>query len=134
MAGVKQLFIATTQGHAGELRRESQYVFNYRTADPHCEIALSMPLRAQSYAANILPGVLRQNLPEGYLHHWLKERFGKLTKMDDMAILAIAGRHTIGRVRCRQEAVAAPPPTTERLAEILAWRGTEDLFVHLAER
>lgn len=130
----KQLHIHTTQGYAGELVRESQFVFNYRSPDPHCEIALSMPLRAQSYAANILPGVLRQNLPEGYLYHWLKERFGKVAKMDDMSILAIAGRHTIGRVTCRHDATETQPPSLERLSEILAWQGTEDLFAHLAER
>lgn len=56
---LKQLFVHTSQGLAGRLARESQIVFGYRTDDPACEISLTMPLRAETYAANILPGVLR---------------------------------------------------------------------------
>lgn len=135
MLKFKRLDIHTTQGFAGELTRESQYVFNYRTGDPSCEIALSMPLRAQSYAANLLPGVIRQNLPEGYLYFWIKEHFGKVAKMDDMSILAIAGRDVIGRVRCRTPDTAANIETGgESLEAILTWRGTEDLFEFLAQR
>lgn len=135
MLRFKRLDIHTTQGFAGELTRESQYVFNYRTRDPSCEIALAMPLRAQSYAANVLPGVLRQNLPEGYLYFWIKEHFGKVAKMDDMSILAIAGREVIGRVRCLQPDAEADRETGgESLEAILTWRGTEDLFEYLAQR
>jgi serine/threonine-protein kinase HipA len=132
----KRMSVETTQGHAGELRRESQFVFNYRSNEPCCEIALSMPLRARSYAANILPGVLRQNLPEGYLYFWIKQHFGKVARMDDMNILAIAGRDVIGRVRCEPLDVAREPlaPGGEDLAGILAWKGSEDLFSHLVHR
>jgi len=38
MLRFKRLDIHTTQGFAGELTRESQYVFNYRTGDPSCEL------------------------------------------------------------------------------------------------
>jgi serine/threonine-protein kinase HipA len=135
MPKIRKLKILTTQGPAGELSRESQFVFNYRTDDPGCEIALTMPLRARSYAANILPGVLRQNLPEGFLLDWLKERFGKVTKMDDMTILAISGREVIGRVRSLQEGDdGSSRMPGEHLKTLLTWRGTDDLFSHLAER
>jgi serine/threonine-protein kinase HipA len=135
MLRFKQLYIHTTQGYAGELARESQFVFNYRTDDRNSEIALTMPLRAQSYSANTLPGVLRQNLPEGYLHFWIKEHFGKVARMDDMSILALSGRDVIGRVRCH----AHPQGDLihvegESLKEILTWQGTEDLFDYLAEK
>ncbi|HAS50393.1 MAG TPA: hypothetical protein DCS21_01025 [Gammaproteobacteria bacterium] len=135
MLRYKRLNIHTTQGFAGELTRESQYVFNYRTDNPACEIALSMPLRAQSYAANLLPGVLRQNLPEGYLYFWIREHFGKVARMDDMSILAIAGRDVIGRVRClTPDAAPDQEIPGESLEAILTWRGTEDLFADLARR
>lgn len=135
MLKIKKLNIRTTQGLAGELARESQMVFNYRTDDPRCEIALTMPLRSRSYAANILPGVLRQNLPEGYLLDWIKERFGKVMKLDDMTILAISGREVIGRVRaCQEGDDGTPKHAGESLKSLLTWRGTEDLFAHLAER
>lgn len=135
MLRFKQLYIHTTQGYAGELARESQFVFNYRTDDRNCEIALAMPLRSQSYAANILPGVLRQNLPEGYLHFWIKEHFGKVARMDDMSILALSGRDVIGRVRCHTEPQSdLNHAEGESLKEMLTWQGTEDLFDYLAEK
>ena len=135
MLKIKKLNILTTQGFAGELSRESQFVFNYRTDDPTREMALTMPLRAQSYAANLLPGVMRQNLPEGFLLDWIKERFSKITKMDSMTILAISGREVIGRVRSLQDGDDGTSKMPgEHLKTLLTWTGTENLFSHLAEQ
>lgn len=135
MLKLKKLNIQTTQGFSGELTRESQFVFNYRTGDPACEIALTMPLRQLSYASNILPGVLRQNLPEGFLLDWIRTHFAKVTRTDDMSILAISGRDVIGRVRALQEGdTGEPKHAAESLRNLLTWKGTEDLFDHLAEQ
>lgn len=133
LARTKSLRVLTTQGPAGDLVRESQIVFNYRTDRKDCEIALTMPLRSASYAANILPGVLRQNLPEGYLMDWIVAHFSKVTRLDDMTIMSIAGRRSIGRVHCQGERSAAPN-TKERLKTILTWKGTESLFEELSEQ
>lgn len=134
MSKFKQLKVATTQGEAGVLSRESQYIFNYQTQNKEAEISLTMPLRAQSYTANILPGVLRQNLPEGHLYFWLKQHFGKTMTMNDMNILAITGREMIGRVRCAPPDPTAAKSSGESLTEMLSWRGTEDLFDYLSEK
>ncbi|GIZ52658.1 type II toxin-antitoxin system HipA family toxin [Noviherbaspirillum aridicola] len=133
---LKRLYLHTTQGYAGPLSRESQYVFSYHTDDPQCEISLTMPLQAESYSANVLPGVLRQNLPEGYLRDWFRERlFSKLMKMDDFNLLALTGGEMIGRVRC---AGSEQPPdhgvSPISLKDLLTWKGTESLFDYLAER
>lgn len=135
MEKVKSLNIQTTQGAAGQLLRESQFVFNYQTTDPACTIALTMPLRAQSYVGHLLPGVLRQNLPEGFLNEWIRSRFGKVTHMDDMAMLAITGRDVIGRVRSlHKNDDGANRPKGEHLHTLLTWKGTEDLFQLLTEQ
>lgn len=135
MARLKKLNVHTTQGFAGELTRESQFVFNYRTDQPNCAIALAMPLRARSYSANLLPGVMRQNMPEGYLEAWIRERLSKVARLDEMTILAITGRDVIGRVRCFQEGDDGHPRSRgEDLNAILRWQGTEDLFASLAEQ
>lgn len=132
---VKQLHIHCSQGYSGALTRESQIVFNYLTRRPECALGLTMPVRAASYAANILPGVLRQNLPEGYLLNWIHEQFGKTMKMDDFNILALTGREMIGRVRCSLDKDgAAPPPEPEDLKTLLSWHGSEDLFAYLANK
>jgi serine/threonine-protein kinase HipA len=116
------------------LSRESQIIFNYLTDDVHCEISLATPLTRKSYAANILPGVLRQNLPEGFLLNWLHEHLGKTMKMDGFNILAFTGKHMIGRVRSSVDHEDADAPEPEDLSSLLSWSGTEDLFAHLAEK
>lgn len=135
MSNFKHLHVHTSQGPAGSLIRESQHVFNYGTQDPSCEVSLTMPLTSKSYAANILPGVLRQNLPEGFLLDWIRQHFGKTMKMDSFNLLAITGKEMIGRVRCRNDSRTAHPVTRgESLHELLTWRGTEDLFAYLSEK
>jgi len=131
----KSLLVQTTQGPSGILTKESQYVFNTTATDKLCQIGLTMPLTAKSYSSNILPGVIRQNLPEGFLLHWIREKFGKTMRMNDFNILTLTGRNAIGRVQCRSEAMSAPESQDgEDLKELLAWKGTEDLFSHLAEK
>ena len=132
---LKLLYIHTTQGYSGTLSRESQIVFNYKTDNVEQEIGLTMPLTAKSYNANVMPGVLRQNFPEGYLLNWINENFGKTMILDDFSRLALTGKDMIGRVRCSMTADASSaPPDSESLAELLTWRGTEDLFSLLAAK
>ena len=99
----KHLHVRTSQGYAGELVKESQYVFNYDTDAKASEISLSMPLTAASYVSSILPGVIRQNLPEGFLLSWIRENFAKTMPMDDFNMLTLTGQNTIGRVQCHLE-------------------------------
>jgi len=78
-------------------------------------------------------------LPEGYVLEQLRNRLAKLVPLDPMALLALTGSSSpIGRVT-----VTSPEIDTllerqrfpgERLSEILAWDGTEDLFVELVDR
>ena len=131
----KSLYVQTTQGPSGVITKESQYIFNYITKDKTCEIGLTMPLTANSYSKSILPGVLRQNLPEGFLLGWIKEKFGKAMKINDFNILTLTGRHAIGRVQCSTEQILPlKGQDGEDLKELLAWKGTEDLFSHLADK
>ena len=131
---LKHLHVHTSQGAAGLLSRESQFVFGYRTGNPDCEISLTMPLRAETYASNLLPGVLRQNLPEGYLLDWIYTHFSKTMKMDDFNLLALVGADTIGRVSVHVDENPAAPIAAENLAALLAWKGSEGLFDHLAQK
>lgn len=69
MNKISLLRVSTTQGFCGLLSRESQHIFNYRTDQRDREISLTMPLTSRSYSSNILPGVLRQNLPGSIVMH-----------------------------------------------------------------
>lgn len=131
---IKQLAVGTPQGMAGDLLRESQFVFNYRGTDPACAVSLTMPLRAQSYAGNALPPIFGMNLPEGFLHQKIIERLAKHEAVDEMRLLAITGAHPIGRL---SYAVPGQPPATRKpevgLKRLLSEPATAAMFDHLVD-
>lgn len=129
---LKQLIGGTPQGDAGRLVKESRYVFNYLTPERSREVSLVMPYRAESYADTVLPSVFAMNRPEGYLLDKLRERFGKLIRLDDMRLLAITGANQIGRLRyvdpdAPREAVRAEVG----LSALLTSGASDELFEHL---
>jgi serine/threonine-protein kinase HipA len=78
--------------------------------------------------------VFQTFLPEGYLKERIQERFAKMLRVDDMALLALSGGNAIGRLRVsRERAIAPDSGATESLQEILADQGSRDLFEHLAD-
>ncbi|MGH8146469.1 MAG: type II toxin-antitoxin system HipA family toxin [Rhodanobacteraceae bacterium] len=131
---VKRLAVGTPQGAAGELLRESQYVFNYTSTERACEVSLTMPLRAQSYVGNQLPPVFGMNLPEGFLQQRIVERLAKYEAVDDMRLLAITGAHPIGRL---QYAVPGEPRSARKpeigLQRLLGEPATNEMFEHLVD-
>ena len=131
---VRRLAIGTPQGAAGDLLRESQYVFNYTSTERACEVSLTMPLRAQSYAGNALPPVFGMNLPEGFLQQRIIERLAKFEAVDDMRLLAITGAHPIGRLQYKVpgEPRAARKPEIG-LRRLLAEPATNEMFEHLVD-
>ncbi len=131
-AKLKSLIIATPQGDAGSLTKESRYVFNYATSERSREVSLVMPYRAESYADTALPSVFAMNRPEGYLLDKLRERFGKFMRLDDMRLLAITGANQIGRLRYF---VPEKPRESLRaevgLSTLLNSGASDELFDHL---
>lgn len=131
---IKQLQVSVPTGAAGLLLRESQYVFNYQATDRASEVSLAMPLRAQSYAGNLLMPVFAMNLPEGYLYDRIARRIAKHEHVDDMRLLAITGRQQIGRLQFVQPGEdwqdIAPQVGLSRLLHEPA---TDDLFEFLVE-
>lgn len=136
---IKKLTLHTTQGNAGELLRESQFVVRYRDealSRPELAISLTMPPRPEGWRSNPLPPVLAMNLPEGFLRDRVLERFRKVMDVDDdMNMLAITSSPAAGRVWAsvpgENSASGAPPMP---LREILSHRGTEQLFDELLDR
>lgn len=134
MSRFDRLVVHTISGPAGEIRRQSRQVFSYATSDPRCEIGLALPLSLRSYAADTLPGVLRQNLPEGFLRDRLQQQAGMLSELDDFDLLALTGARGIGRLGVRQDSEASCPTASgEDLDELLRWQGTQELFESLVE-
>ena len=138
-ARIRKLAVATTQGEAGELFRESQFVFRYRDealARPDLAISLTMPPRPGGYNTSQLTPVLAMNLPEGFLRDRIVQRYGKSVDVrDDMNLLAISSTRYSGRVWAHDGTnPSALPADRVHLKELLAAKGTDKLFDELVER
>ncbi len=129
MTKVKHLVIGTPQGVAGDLLKESRFVFNYIATDERCELSLTMPIRAESYASGGLLPIFEMNRPEGYLLSKIEEAMAKHGRLDDMRLLAIVGRSQIGRLTYTELGQEPPPPRARiGLHEILTKQPTSELF------
>jgi serine/threonine-protein kinase HipA len=128
----KHLVVGTPQGDAGDLRKESRFVFNYSSAERAREISLAMPIRAESYSSGALLPIFEMNKPEGYLLSKIEEVFAKVGPLDDMALLELVGGSQIGRLTYRQpgrEERRAHAPMSRK--ELLQQSASRELFDHL---
>lgn len=134
--------VLTPQGVSGELYHEGrQYAFAYTGTTPDVAVSLTMPVRRSPYTSSELLPIFQQSLPEGYVLEQLRLRLAKLTQLDPMMLLAITGQGgTIGRLAVDAPAVdrllqrGRERERGERLDEILAWDGAENLFTELVDR
>jgi serine/threonine-protein kinase HipA len=142
---VDQLLVGTPQGESGVLAKSGGgYLFGYHAqASRSAEISLLMPHRIEQYSSRELHPIFQMNLPEGYVLERLRQRLAKATVVDPMLLLALTGREaSIGRVHVQAPAALmeslAPASSAEghgeRLSQILAWDGAENLFEELARR
>lgn len=111
-------------------------------SDPEQGVSLTMPVQAPSYDWNygLLP-VFEMNLPEGALRARLQRDFAKsLGHFDDLDLLAITGRHQIGRIEygAPPDVMALMPDRApagfQSVDEILKARRDGDLFDYLMSR
>ena len=137
---VKTLHISTAQGYAGLLSKDGQHVFSYAPDvvaenDGSRSISLTMPVRAESYATTPMLPAFQTFLPEGYLANRIVEKFSKMMRVDDMALLALSGGSAIGRIRVSQSReIDVDNSGVESLKEILGSTGSKDLFEYLCDR
>lgn len=131
---IKRLLVSTPQGDAGLLEKESRFVFNYATPERSREVSLTMPLRAQSYAASALLPAFAMNRPEGWLYRQILDRMAKHELLDDMKLLSIVGDNLVGRLRFALPGadVARTRPQVG-LTELLRQEPTKALFAFLVE-
>ena len=135
------LQVATPEGGSGRiLSSGTDYLFRYHEdAKAQAAISLLMPVRLDEYRHRELHPIFQMNLPEGYVLEQLRNRLAKVANVDPMLLLALSGSSSpIGRV-----AVSSPEVDAllrrqqfpgEKLEEILAWDGAEDIFAGLVDR
>ncbi|CAB3748801.1 type II toxin-antitoxin system HipA family toxin [Paraburkholderia solisilvae] len=128
---VRELSVNTPQGMAGTLTKESRHVFGYATRDVAREVSLTMPLRAETYAATPMLPAFSMNLPEGFLLERIRRAFRHVS-LDHMALLAITGSNQIGRLRYAVPGAARHGKKAEvGLAALLRTGSQTGLFEHL---
>ena len=144
MADGLTLEVATPQGQSGNLSHEGgAYLFGYASAPAAAAISLTMPVRAAQYTQPALHPIFQMNLPEGFMLEQLRHRLAKVMVLDPMVLLALAGGQApIGRLLLHSPALQLPvakqarrkAPGGERLGELLAWDGAQDLFEELVDK
>lgn len=134
------LQVATPQGESGKiLSTDGDYRFRYHDeCHSRAAISLLMPTRFEDYRHRELHPIFQMNLPEGYVLEQLRNRLAKIVKVDPMLLLGLSGSSSpIGRVAVRSAEVDAllsrQQLEGEKLSEILAWDGTEDIFAGLVD-
>jgi serine/threonine-protein kinase HipA len=135
------LQVATPEGASGRiLASAGDYLFRYlEDARPQAAVSLLMPVRLDEYRHRDLHPIFQMNLPEGYVLEQLRNRLAKVTSVDPMLLLALSGSSSpIGRVTVSSAEVDAllrrQQFPGEKLEEILAWDGAEDIFADLVDR
>lgn len=137
---VPLLYVATPAARAGLLAKDGQHSFTYdvtalESNDRALEISLTMPLRPASYTSTPMLPVFQTFLPEGFVRERIVERFSKLMRIDDMALLALTQENTIGRLRlARTSNDNGDREQVESLDEILQDQGSRDLFQYLSDK
>lgn len=135
----RQLLVHTPEGVSGYVRRDGDYLFTFAPeASADRAPSLTMPLRARPYEHATLHPVFHMNLPEGFVLEQLRTRLAKTSGLDPLLLLSVIGSQApIGRLRFSLDGQAAVPPRApgegERLADLLAARGTRELFARLVE-
>lgn len=130
---VREWRVTTPQGEAGTLTKESRHVFAYGSREPDRQVSLTMPLRAESYAATPMLPAFVMNRPEGFLLDRIQRAF-KHVQLDDMALLAITGGNQIGRLRYTEPNKDRPGKKAEvGLATLLSTGSQAGLFEYLVD-
>ncbi|MFL1516808.1 MULTISPECIES: type II toxin-antitoxin system HipA family toxin [Pseudomonas] len=135
------LKVSTPDGSSGSVFTSAEdFIFRYHEdALPPMAISLSMPVRPDEFRRRDLHPIFQMNLPEGYVLEQLRNRLAKTVNIDPMMLLALSGSSSpIGRVQVRSDAIdvllGEQQFKGEKLEEILAWDGAEDIFADLLDR
>jgi serine/threonine-protein kinase HipA len=126
--------------HVGTLlRADPVNLFTYgEEATAARAVSLLMPVVPTPYQAEratVLHPVFDMSLPEGALREALNAMFAKaLPVFDDLALLEIVGRSLIGRTRFGPTAAELDQVPAQNLRDLLASRGTGELFRDLLAR
>lgn len=130
---IQHIDIKVAAQPAGSLNKDSQFEFAYHS-DARRPISVTMPLSTRHYQSGALFPIFEMNIPEGYVRYRITERLRKHIKVDDMLFLSLQGAGGIGCLNYETPDIEQEEVTGEKLSEILAWQGKDDLFEELIDK
>lgn len=129
---IREVKISSFGQYAGRLSQPAQFVFQYEDSEcPPC--ALNMPFSQAPYNYGSMHPVFRQNLPEGYVRHYIAERLERHATVNDLYLLALQRNNGIGHIGVESDIVTE---NNEQLSldDILHWQGEKPIFAELLDR
>ena len=113
------------------------FTFAYRPSiDEGNDVSLTMPWSLESYHYKRgLHPVFQMNLPEGRLRESIELSLRKRVEgFDALSLLEVVGRSQIGRLRFANDPEVIDQVPLQRVSELVAYDGAEDLLRDLLER
>ena len=130
---IRRIDIKVAGEVAGLLEKNTQFEFTYHS-DAQFPVAVAMPLAKRAYQSGALFPIFEMNIPEGFIRHRITERLRKQIQVDDMLFLALQGKTGIGCISYTTQGIEDEELGPESLAEILAWKGSNELFEELVNK
>jgi len=130
---IRRIDIKVAGEIAGLLEKNTQFEFTYHS-DAQFPVAVAMPLKKRAYQSGALFPIFEMNIPEGFIRHRITEKLRKQIQVDEMLFLALQGNTGIGCISYATQDVEVEEMSTERLADILAWQGSNELFEELVNQ
>ncbi|MBL4909512.1 MAG: type II toxin-antitoxin system HipA family toxin [Alteromonadaceae bacterium] len=127
---INQIQVKAFGKSAGELIQPSHYTFQYTQQN---SISLTMKYQNTPYNYGALHPIFSQNLPEGYVRHYISEKLRRHANVNDMYLLALQLDKGIGHLSYASE---LKKTEVEQLSlnDILNWQGQENIFHQLLDR
>ncbi len=129
---IQKLQVLVAGHEAGTLAKLSHYSFRYTREN--YPVSLTMPIRDEPYNSGATHPVFSQNLPEGFLRHYIYERLQRYAAVDDLYLLALMGDKGIGHLSYHAEQMPQNHSQPVALNDILHWSEPSKLFPQLLER
>lgn len=129
---IRQVQVNTFDIPTGQLTQPGQHLFVYNQDTPWVSLTMD-PGQQRQYPSGALHPAFAQNLPEGYVRHYLFERLRRQIQLNDLYLLALQGHKGVGHLSYDSDipTEAAAPVS---LDDILQWRGASPLFAELLDR
>ena len=126
---INKIAVSSFNEDGGILTQPSHFEFNYTGEQ---SVSLLMPVIEKPYMYGTVHPVFTQNLPEGYVRHYLYERLQRHAKMNDMYLLALQGSKSIGHLSYDG---GIPEGVQEQISlnDIITWDSKESLFGSLLD-